>query len=242
MLFTFWRMLDKNFISILQQHKEEFFPVVPFDPLKDKLTVLDFSKKNNSLPGDVLSDTKKFTAYIQQTLENAGARYVIGGYGELRSMYQMSKLFEGETTGEEPRRFHLGMDIWGRPYTKVMAPLEGILHSYAFNNNFGDYGATIILSHVFYGYRFYTLYGHLSLNSIKDKQEGQTIKKGDVFAEFGIPMENGHWPPHLHFQLIRDIGNMKGDYPGVCKFSEREVYLNNCPDPDLLLGLNQYIK
>src|SRR6185436_12983667 len=144
------------------------------------------------------------------------------------------------------RRFHLGVDIWGKPYTKVIAPLDGIVHSFAFNNNFGDYGATIILSHSFHGVNFYTLYGHLSLNSIKDKQEGETIKKEDVFAEFGIPLENGHWPPHLHFQVIRDIEiplaiGRKGDYPGVCKFSEREKYLNNCPDPDLILRMNQYI-
>jgi hypothetical protein len=28
-----------------------------------------------------------------------------------------------------------------------------------------------------------------------------------------------------------------GDYPGVCKYSEREKYLTNCPNPDLVLGM-----
>ena len=68
--------------------------------------------------------------------------------------------------------------------------------------DFGDYGATIILTHILEGITFYSLYGHLSLNSIKNIHEGERIKKGNVFAEFGIPTENGHWPPHLHFQLI----------------------------------------
>ena len=54
--------------------------------------------------------------------------------------------------------------------------------------------------------------------------------------------ENGHWPPHLHFQIILDMQLKEGDYPGVCKYSEREKYLANCPDPDLILQLNQYIK
>ena len=44
--------------------------------------------------------------------------------------------------------------------------------------------------------------------------EGDRIKAGDIFAEFGIPAENGHWPPHLHFQLIADLQGWKGDYPG----------------------------
>ena len=52
---------------------------------------------------------------------------------------------------------------------------------------------------------FHTLYGHLSLNSIKNFQEGENVRKGDVIGEFGIPMENGQWPPHLHFQVIIDM-------------------------------------
>lgn len=147
----------------------------------------------------------------------------------------------GGGPGAEPRRLHLGIDIWGKPYTKVMAPLDGIVHSFAFNNAFGDYGATIVLTHNLEGQTFHTLYGHLSLNSIKNIHGGDRIKKGDVFAEFGIPFENGQWPPHLHFQLIIDMQGMKGDYTGVCKISERETYLANCPDPDLILQMMKYV-
>jgi very-short-patch-repair endonuclease len=135
------------------------------------------------------------------------------------------------------RSLHLGIDIWGKPYTKVIAPLNGIVHSFAFNNAFGDYGATIILTHNLDGESFHTLYGHLSLNSIKNIQEGDVVRKGDVIAEFGIPFENGQWPPHLHFQIIKDLQGMKGDYPGVCAVSEKEFYLNNCPDADLIVGM-----
>jgi murein DD-endopeptidase MepM/ murein hydrolase activator NlpD len=84
------------------------------------------------------------------------------------------------------------------------------------------------------------LYGHLSQSSIKNIREGDKVERGDVFAEFGIPAENGHWPPHLHFQVIKDIGEWKGDYPGVCKYSEKEKYLDNCPDPDLILRMMKY--
>jgi murein DD-endopeptidase MepM/ murein hydrolase activator NlpD len=145
-----------------------------------------------------------------------------------------------EVDGEsEPRRLHLGVDIWGPAGTKVMAPLDSIVHSFAFNNNDSDYGATLILSHNLEGVSFHTLYGHLSLNSIKNLYEGQRIRKGEVVAEFGMRFENGNWPPHLHFQVIENMEQWKGDYPGVCRYSERERWLNNSPDPNLILQLQQ---
>ena len=142
----------------------------------------------------------------------------------------------------EPRRLHLGIDIWGPAGTKVMSPLNGIVHSFAFNNNDSDYGTTIILSHNLEGLGFHTLYGHLSLNSIKNLSEGRNIRKGEVIGEFGMRFENGNWPSHLHFQLIENMSDWKGDYPGVCRFSEKQQWLDNCPDPDLILQLQQYIK
>jgi len=34
----------------------------------------------------------------------------------------------------------------------------------------------------------------------------------------------------------------QGDYPGVCKYSEQAKYLQNCPDPDLILQMNRWLK
>lgn len=233
----------RELAATLKENQEHVHPVIPFSPLHDKLLQLDFTERNQELSADILENTPAFINYINEALQKAGARYGIGGYNEYRSVYSRSKLFNGNGNGEatEPRRLHLGTDLWGRPHTPVMAPLNGIIHSFAFNNSFGDYGATLILTHQLSGISFHTLYGHLSLNSLKNLQEGDTVKKGDVIAEFGIPSENGQWPPHLHFQLIVDLEGWKGDYPGVCRFSEKEAYLANCPDPDLLLNLNQYI-
>ncbi|MBC7722657.1 MAG: peptidoglycan DD-metalloendopeptidase family protein, partial [Pedobacter sp.] len=112
--------------------------------------------------------------------------------------------------------------------------------SFAFNNNYGDYGATIILQHELDGVTFYTLYGHLSIKDLDNLYKGKSIAKGDLIAHFGIPEENGQWPPHLHFQVINDMENMVGDYPGVCKLSERELYLANCPNADLILRMMQF--
>lgn len=231
-----------SFENVIRQTAQVFAPVVPFDPKEDKLLPLDFTDQNTELTEEILKDTNLFSAYINDKLSAAGARYGIGGYNEHRTVYSRSKVFDAPVAGEEPRRLHLGTDIWGKPYTAVMAPLDGIVHSFAFNNQFGDYGATIILSHQVDGTSFHSLYGHLSLSSLKNLQEGQLIKKGEVFAEFGIPYENGHWPPHLHFQLILEMKDWRGDYPGVCKFSEKQQWLENSPEPDLILGMDRYVK
>jgi hypothetical protein len=47
--------------------------------------------------------------------------------------------------------------------------------------SFGDYGATLVLSHeLVEGASFHTLYGHLSLEFIKEFREGEECRKRDV--------------------------------------------------------------
>lgn len=253
--------------DVLKRHQADFHPVVPFDPARERLYPFDFTENNTQLLPEDIADTGRFAGYINRKLEEHRARYGFGGYGEHRTLYARSKHFDqpvqgseakspGQATGSEvaripgtpgsgeaePRRLHLGIDIWGSAGTRVMSPLDGIVHSFAFNNNDSDYGTTIILSHNLEGLGFHTLYGHLSLNSIKNLSEGRNIRKGEVIAEFGMRFENGNWPSHLHFQVIENMSDWKGDYPGVCRFSEKQQWLDNCPDPDLILQLQQYIK
>lgn len=205
----------------------------------DHVYPLDLSAANPDVTPELAADPVEFTRYINGLLSRHRARYAVGGYAELRPMYGRSGVFGKEE--EEPRRLHLGLDIWGRPRTKIMAPWDGIVHSFAFNNAPGDYGATIILTHLLNdpetgaSETWHTLYGHLSLQSLGNLHEGAVIRKGDAFADMGLPFENGQWPPHLHFQIIRDMEGMKGDYPGVCAESRRDHYLSNCPDPSIVM-------
>ncbi|MCF8340866.1 MAG: peptidoglycan DD-metalloendopeptidase family protein [Chitinophagaceae bacterium] len=201
---------------------------------------MDFTENNEVLTPDILSDVALFSTEINQHLQNNNAKFGIGGYNEHRTLYSRSDVFSGNEFNREPRRLHLGLDIWGDAGTPVFAPLGGMIHSFAFNNKYGDYGATIILLHQLDGVAFYSLYGHLSLKDLNIK-EGRYINRGEEFAHFGLPEENGQWPPHLHFQLIVDLEMYEGDYPGVCALSQRDKYLKNCPDPDLMAHLNQYI-
>ena len=222
----------------LKSYMSGFHTVVPWSK-EDRIRLLDFTAANTELTDEILKNNELFSEYINQKLSEAACRYGIGGYNEHRTIYSRSPLFS-EEKGEEPRRLHLGTDIWGPAGTPVYAPLESEVHSTGFHDNFGNYGAVIVLQHKLKDFTFHTIYGHLSKASVETKSIGQRIEKGELIATFGTPEENGHWPPHLHFQIIQDMEGNKGDYPGVCKLSERDKYLANCPDPDLILNMTKY--
>jgi len=222
----------KTFEQIIKSNASLIKKVVDFDASIDKLLPLDFTVSNTELTDEILDHTDIFSAWVNQKLKTNNAIYGIGGYNEHRTIYSRSAHFD---TAEEPRRLHLGVDIWAPAETPVYNFFDATVHSFANNNNFGDYGATIILAYEIEGFKFNALYGHLSLASLKDLEEGKFIPAGKSFATLGFKEENGNWPPHLHFQIIEDMGGLKGDFPGVCKFSERDKYLANCPNPNLVL-------
>lgn len=242
----------KNLLwNVLQKNRLNFHRVVDFKPATDKLFPFNFTATNTELRPNDIADTNVFSQYIQYKLKSTNSKYGIGGYGEDRVLYKRSELFDsagpkvsvldGHIEAPEARSIHLGVDIWAAAGTKVYVPLGGTIHSFAYNDNFGDYGATIILQHQLDTVVFYTLYGHLSKADLANMQEGKFLNRGELLAHFGEPTENGNWPPHLHFQIIEDMRVNRGDYPGVCKKSESGFYLNNCPDPDLILNMQQYV-
>ncbi|MEO7961014.1 MAG: peptidoglycan DD-metalloendopeptidase family protein [Ginsengibacter sp.] len=238
----------ENFHTFLLSQKAEFNSIVEFDSRRDKIASLDLSENNEDQEKIDFDNTNDFSVYIREELLRAKAKFLIGGYNELRDLYKRSSLFTSDSIAgnndekPEPRRLHIGLDIWGLEGTPVYSPLQGVVHSFAFNNHFGDYGATIILSHILHSTTFYTLYGHVSVRDLQSISPGKMIEKCEEFAHFGNELENGNWPPHLHFQVIENIGHFMGDYPGVCKLSEGDAYLSNCPNPDLIVNLLKYCR
>lgn len=207
-------------------------PVVSFDLRRPHAAWIDLSGENPLFESADLRDNSALTEIVSSELAQAGATIGLGGYNEDRVWYQRSALFSGE---EEPRTVHLGVDVWCPPGSAVSAPLAASVHSFQDNNNFGDYGPTVILEHRLTFGAFYTLYGHLSRNSLQGLYVGKSLASGERFAEIGDHSENGEWPPHLHFQIMLSLDGKSGDYPGVCARRTRERYLANCPDPNLIL-------
>jgi murein DD-endopeptidase MepM/ murein hydrolase activator NlpD len=121
--------------------------------------------------------------------------------------------------------------------TPLYAPLHGRIHSFQNNAQAFDYGPTIIIEHDLEdNIQFYTLYGHLSLTSLQNLHVGQIIEQGNLIGYVGHKSENGGWNPHVHFQIISEIDNMQGDYPGVAAKIDALTMLHKCPDPQLILG------
>lgn len=140
------------------------------------------------------------------------------------------------------------MDLFAPPGAPVHAPLDGVVHALADNRAEQDYGPVVILAHKlpdnlagFDGGAFFTLYGHLSRESIAGLTPGQSVAAGAPFARLGASGENGGWPPHLHFQIVADLLELGTDFPGVAPASQREVWKALSPDPNLMLGIPAHL-
>lgn len=201
-----------------------------------KYIPLNLSASNTELQHIDVSSSVALGNYIQQHIQKHKGLVAYGGYNETRHIYRRSTHFNQENPDTE-RNIHIGLDLWLAADSPIFAPLDATVHSFKKNTNYGDYGPTIILKHELNKETFYTLYGHLSVASIANLQIGQTFKKGSQIATLGDVSVNGDYPPHLHFQIIRDLQGYEGDYPGVCSKKDLDFYLGNCPDAGLVLGL-----
>jgi 4-aminobutyrate aminotransferase-like enzyme/Ser/Thr protein kinase RdoA (MazF antagonist) len=184
------------------------------------------------------AETSTLTEKIFREMKLAGAEVGVGRYDEPRLLYS-SRLFgaSGNPTGER-RTVHLGLDLFVEPGAAVRAPLDGAVHIVANNSAPLDYGPVVILRHeTSEGEEFFTLYGHLSKESLGRLKVGQGIVRGERFARVGSAEENGGWAPHLHFQIIFDLLELGANFPGVAYASQRAVWTSLSPDPNLLLGI-----
>jgi murein DD-endopeptidase MepM/ murein hydrolase activator NlpD len=214
---------------LLQAHYGQFYPVLG-EPLDDHNSVpLDCSEDNPELQDIDLSSTPALDAWIRA---QRGDRIGYGGYGERRAFYRSSPLFR---KGDTDRCIHLGVDLWTEAHRTVYAPLGGTVHSLQNNDQYRDYGPTVILEHQLGGHSFYTLYGHLSTEDLGLLRPGQYLVRGERIGKLGTDDENGGWPPHLHFQIIAHLLGHSGDFPGVCTAQDTPLYILCCPSPMMIL-------
>lgn len=186
-----------------------------------------------------LSDIDWFTRQLFERMNAAQSRVGIGRYNEARPIYTGDQYRVAGNDGPEWRTLHIGLDLFMEAGSPILAPLDGIIHSFRNNDTPLDYGPTIILQHTVdtvagEQLTFYTLYGHLSEDSLAGLYEGKPIAQGTPFAKIGSYDVNGGWPPHLHFQIITDLLDKSGDFPGVALPSQRATWLSLSPDPNLV--------
>ncbi len=211
---------------------KEVFPTLEFD----ELLPLDLSIGSSFLGNfeNYTNDIKIYQKVLQFQALNAD-KLPAGGYLEARPFYS-TKAFEIEgNNGTEYRSYHLGVDFWQKEGTAIHAFYDGEVFAFANNKANKDYGPVIILKHTFgENQYFYTLYGHLSTESLDDLKIGKTIKKCEKIGTLGNVYENGGWPPHLHFQIMLDLLELSTEFPGVGSPSLLPLWSAICPDPNLL--------
>lgn len=230
-------MNTREFQNFIVSLTASFTPVLGLDHSVDNYVSLDLSVLNKELDKVDMTSSQEVGRFIDRFIEDHHEAVAYGGYNEKRALYDRSSHFADKFAALEKRNIHLGIDLWAPAGTSVVAPLDGVIHSFKDNANYGDYGPCIILEHLEMGTQFYTLYGHLSRASLGNIHVGQKIIAHQPFAELGTSIENGDYAPHLHFQIIQDLQDNWGDYPGVCSTQDLNFYLSNCPDPKLLLKL-----
>jgi len=216
-----------------------FAPVLGVDLRTEPCLVLDLSVGSLMLGADPAAlETPALTETVFREMRSAGVAVGVGRYDEARPIYTSAAFASGENPTDEHRTVHLGIDLFAAPGTPVSAPLDGVVHRLANNASPKDYGPFIILRHeTGAGREFHTLYGHLGPSCLAELSVGQRVACGRRIAEVGAPPANGDWPPHLHFQIITDLLDSVGDFPGVALASRREVWKSLSPDPNIILGI-----
>lgn len=223
-------------VQWLTAHPDELGPVVEADFARDAL-VLDLSVGSPMIPNPpAVAGSAAFERTVAGALDEAGKTVGVGCYDEPRLVYTTDAFRAAGNDGPEWRTVHLGIDLFLPPGTPVLAPLGGAVHSFRDNAAPGDYGPTVILRHTVDGERltFFTLYGHLDRDSLSWLRPGVPVAPGTVIGRIGEAAVNGDWPPHLHFQLITDLLDCEGDFPGVARPSQRAVWKSLSPDPNLI--------
>ncbi len=223
----------------LRSQTAGFSPLLDPDPRASRRIVCDLGVGSaDAGTPDTWGDAARFSRDIRDRIAAAGARVGIGRYDEVRGVYASDGFAKPGNDGPAWRTVHLGLDLFVDPGTTVRAPLAGMVRSAADNAAPLDYGPTVILEHEAGagGPHFFTLYGHLTRDSAAALRAGDRVAAGDAIARVGTNDENGGWPPHLHFQLITDLLDRRGDFPGVADPAERDIWLSLAPDPNLVAG------
>ena len=215
--------------------------VLELDVRNEPVMIVDLSIDSPLLSGDPReNDEPSLTKRLFARMADDGVKVAVGGYDEPRLVYVAPAFSLGPRPTDEHRTIHIGLDLFAEAGTVVLAPLEGTVHAFADNAFPQDYGPVIILRHeTDCGDEFFTLYGHLSRESLTELRIGDRVHAGAPIATLGAPAVNGGWTPHLHMQIMLDLLQLGTNFPGVCPPSRRRAWIALCPDPNLLVRVPQ---
>jgi len=222
-----------NWVTQNELNLRELFPTIQ----KNEIQQLDLSVSSKWIGHqEEFNDLDLFEYKINKLQSQHPTKIIAGGYLEPRPLYTSTAFDKIGNNGRESRTIHLGIDFWLPKNTPVHALFDGEV-IVAFNDAGNKlYGGLIILKHQIKGLEFYTLYGHLSVESVESRKIGVQIIQGECIGYLGNKQENGNWVPHLHFQVLLSLLDYKKDFPGVAFYRQINVWESICPNPNLLFN------
>ncbi len=162
--------------------------ILDVDVRKAPSVVFDFSVGSTLLGAKPCgANDPEVSERLSAEMKRAGAAFGVGRYDEPRLVYTSALFGASSNLTDERRTVHLGMDLFVEPGTRLRAPLDGVAHIVANNSAPQDYGPLVILQHeTSGGENFFTLYGHLSRDSLVHLKTGQRVGRGEEFARVGM--------------------------------------------------------
>ncbi len=194
----------KEIIEMLQKECSE-----PISEIT-KMPIYSFSKLMEKFETNDLKTITE-TGEYKEMIKNG---FILGS-GEERIYYEQKP---GRISEKEPTNIHLGVDFMVENGKDVLAINDGEVvdienidiksqpKDQSIYKGEGGYGNMLVLKHKLEsGEEIYSLYGHLS-SSEKPLKLGDVVKKGQIIGNVGrsFSHENGGWPSHLHFSILKE--------------------------------------
>ena len=187
------------------------------------LDLADTSVLLNSLKDP--ADQDELMLAITESMRINNSTLACGGFLENRK-----KLFESLGTHhvEQERFVHLGVDIvpLSSDGTEIHLPLPGKVIETGYESGDGNYGGYVLIRHE----KFYTFYGHLDKDHVV--LPNHQLNAGEVIGKLGNSTVNGGYFPHLHLQVITELGLNEGyKLIGYCKLNQTGTIQERVLDP-----------
>ncbi|GAB1307906.1 aminotransferase class III-fold pyridoxal phosphate-dependent enzyme [Urechidicola sp. KH5] len=215
----------------------DLFPTIN----KNEIHLLDLSVSSTWIGHQTeFNNLDYFQFKINELQKSVPQKIIAGGYLEPRPIYTSTEYDTIGNKGSQSRTIHLGIDFWLPHHTPVHALFDGEIVIATNDAGNKEYGGLIVLKHQLENFSFFTLYGHLTVDSALQYKVGDKISKGTQIAILGNYPENGNWAPHLHFQIMLSLLDFTNDFPGVAYHSQIDIWKSLCPNPNLLFNLPEF--
>lgn len=181
----------------------EDMPVIPYAEIMEEFGTTDLK---------AITESEKY----KQMMEKG---FIVGS-GEERIYYDRKPGAPGDVHLGADYMIEEGLDVETISDGEVVnllssddyIPEDGSVNLY---KGEGGYGNMLLIKHkLSNGQEFYSLYGHLADSDDPEKsfKIGDAVRKGEKIGKVGksFSLENGGWPPHLHFAIMKNPDNISG--------------------------------